>query len=111
MRFFINQTISSHAVKAALGQALEKKAKADESRRELQQFERKLNEIVKDQERLRANIKELPQGSAAHSKYLKKFDDQEGEIETLRAQIKKHQDEEFANRKAFEDFLAKLDIE
>jgi hypothetical protein len=111
MRFFINQTVSSQAVKAALGQALEKKAKVDESRRELQQVERKLNEIVQDQTRLRANIKELPQGSAAHAKYLKKFDEQEGEIEDLRAKIKKYQDEEFANRKAFEDYLAKLDVE
>jgi hypothetical protein len=111
MRLFINQTVSSQAVKAALGQALEKKAKVDESRRELQQVERKLNEIVQDQTRLRANIKELPQGSAAHAKYLKKFDDQEGEIEDLRAKIKKYQDEEFAHRKTFDDFLAKLDVE
>jgi hypothetical protein len=111
VRFFISQQVVSEAVKKALTEALGLKGKADESKRELQQVERKLGEIVKDQERLRANIRELPQGSAAHAKYLKKFDDQEGEIEALRAQIKKLHDEEFARRKAYQDYLARLDAE
>ena len=59
---------------------------------------------------MRANLKEMPP-TAEDNVYLKKFDDQETQIENLQKEIKASQDTEFAHRKAFEDFLAKLDVE
>ena len=111
MRFFLSQPVVSEAVKKALSEALELKAKVDSARREIEQLQRQLKDITDDQARLRANLKEMPPTAEAYKRYLKKFDDQETQIENLQKEIKASQDTEFAHRKAFEDFLAKLDVE
>ena len=48
-----------------------------------------------DQVRLRANLKEMPATAEAYKRYLKKFDDQETQIEDFQKKIKKLQDAEF----------------
>jgi hypothetical protein len=111
MRFFLSQPVVSEAVKKALGEALGLKAKVDSARREIEQLQRQLKDITDDQVRLRANLKEMPSDAVAYKRYLKKFDEQETQIEDYRAKIKQQQDTEFAHRKAFEDFLAKLNAE
>jgi hypothetical protein len=111
MRFFITQPAVSEAVKKALGQALELKGKLSATQRELQQQERLLKVIVDDQARLRANLREMPQTADAYKRYLKKFDEQETEVEAYQKKIKALQETELTQRKAFEDFLAKLDVE
>ena len=64
-----------------------------------------------DQTRLRANLNAMPPTAEAYKRYLKKFDEQETQIEDYQKRIKALQDTEFTQRKAFEDFLAKLDVE
>ena len=61
-----------------------------------------------DQARLRANLKEMPATAAAYKRYLKKFDDQETQIEDYQAKIKKLQGVEFEQKKEFEDYLGQL---
>jgi hypothetical protein len=111
MRFFISQPAASAALKEALGQAVELKSKLTATQREIQQQERQLKVIVDDQVRLRANLKEMPPTAEAYKRYLKKFDDQETQIEDFQKKIKALQDTEHTQRKAFEDYLAKLDVE
>src|SRR5262249_11258522 len=111
MRFFLSQPAVSDAVKKALNQALPLKAKADAARRDIEQLQKQLKAITDDQARLRANLREMPPTAEAYKRYLKKFDDQETQIEDFQKRIKASQDTEFAHRKAFEDFLAKLDVE
>ncbi len=111
MRFFISQPIVSEKVKAALGQAIELKSKLSATQREIQQQERQLKVIVDDQARLRANLKEMPPTAEAYKRYLKKFDDQETQIEDYQKKIKTLQDTEYQQRKSFEEYLAGLDVE
>ena len=111
MRYFISQPVVSDKVKQALGQAVELKSKLSLTQRDIQQQERQLKVIVDDQVRLRANLKEMPPTAEAYKRYLKKFDDQETQIEDFQKKIKTLQDTEFQQRKTFEDYLAKLDVE
>jgi hypothetical protein len=111
MRFFINQPVVSEPVKKALGEAMELKGKLSATQRDLQQQERQLKVIVDDQARLRANLREMPQTAEAYKRYLKKFDEQETQIEEYQKKIKTLQDAELGQRKAYEDYLAKLDVE
>jgi septal ring factor EnvC (AmiA/AmiB activator) len=111
MRFFISQPVVSEAVKQALSKAVELKSKVTDTARELAQLQKQLKDITDDQVRLRANLREMPQTAEAYKRYLKKFDEQETQIEDLQKKIKALQDSEFAHRKAFEDYLAKLDAE
>jgi hypothetical protein len=111
MRFFLSQPVVSEAVKKALGKALELKGTLSATQREIAEQERHLKTIVDDQGRLRANLREMPPTAEAYKRYLKKFDDQETQIEDFQKKIKALQGQEFQQRQTFEDFLAKLDVE
>ena len=60
---------------------------------------------------MRANIKELPTTSQIHARLLKKFDEQETQIEKYRADIKKLETQEHEQDKALRDFLAAFTVE
>src|SRR5262249_17825387 len=79
----ITDTATGPKVKEALQKAQQLKGKLMETQREVQQAERQLKAITDDQTRLRANLREVPPTSDAHKRYLKKFDEQETQIEGL----------------------------
>ncbi len=110
IRFFLSQTVVSEAVKTALSRAMELKGKWSATQREIQQQETQLKVITDDQTRLRANLREMPPTAEAYKRYLKKFDDQETQIEDFQKKIKALQDAEHGQRKEYEDYLAKLDV-
>ncbi len=111
VRFFLSQPVVSEAAKAALTRATELKAKLSATQRDVQQQATQLKVITDDQTRLRANLREMPPTAEAYKRYLKKFDDQETQIEDFQKKIKALQDAEHSQRKDYEDYLAKLDVE
>jgi hypothetical protein len=113
IRIFLNSNdqVISAKVKAAVNGALDLKGKLALTLRELAQKNRQLNDIVQDQARLRANLKEIPPTAEAYKRYLKKFDDQETEIEQLRATIKNLQNTEHQQRLALDAYLTNLSVE
>jgi hypothetical protein len=106
IRHFISQTVTSPKVKDGLNKAMELRWATAKTQREIQELERQLKVIVDDQGRLRANLKEMPPTAEAYKRYLKKFDDQETQIEKYQADIKKLQAVEHSQKKEFDDFLA-----
>jgi hypothetical protein len=111
MRVFLNESVTSAKVKAALQKAIELRTAWAKTQQDLGQVQKQLKDITDDQGRLRANMKELPQSSPIYKKYLEKFEKQEGEIEEMQATIKKLQDSEHQQRQAFENYLGNLDVE
>jgi hypothetical protein len=111
IRVFLKSPAASAAVKKALESALELRAKLAATQREIQQVQQSLNVIAQDQDRLRKNLKEMPPEAEAYKRYLKKFDDQETEIENLHKRLKQLQEEEHSRRKEYEQFLAELTVE
>ncbi|VTR97689.1 DUF4139 domain-containing protein [Tuwongella immobilis] len=111
IRFFVSQAVTSEAVKIKLQEAMALKAKVDNAKRELQKVEADIQRITQDQNRLRQNLREVPQASEAYKRYLKKFDDQEKEMDGLTTQQKELQNSEFQARVAYETFLANLTVE
>jgi hypothetical protein len=111
IRVFIQNDATSPKVKEALRQALELKAKVEQARQELGHAQQQLGDIERDQQRIRANLKETPPTAQAYRKYLSKLDSQETGVDKLREQIKKLQDDQLARQKDYDAFLANLDIE
>lgn len=111
VRILIRSHASSPAVKEALQRALELKAKFDAALQDIAREDRALKVIEQDQVRMRANMERVPQTSEAYKRYLKKFDDQETEIERLRARITQLQEKLEQERKAYETYLANLSVE
>jgi hypothetical protein len=110
VRFFVRGSIASPKVKEALEQAIKLKDALAQTRSEIAKEELALQVIEKDQTRMRANMERVPQTSEAYKRYLKKFDEQETEIEKRRAEIVKLQDEAETQRRAYESFILNLDI-
>ena len=111
VRLLIASNASTQQVKEALTKAVDLRSKLVETQRELAQLEQQLKEIVEDQTRLRANLREMPPTSAAYKRYLEKFDTQETEIERLRTLTKQLRENEKQQKSTYENFIANLNVE
>jgi hypothetical protein len=111
IRVLIQNDVTSAKVKEALQRALELKGKVETTRLDLAHAQQQLTDIERDQQRIRANLKETPPTAEAYKKYLAKLDSQETEVDKLRDQIKKLQDDQLARQKDYDSFLANLDVE
>ena len=107
-RYFISLNEATPALKTKLAEALKRKAAWDGHRRELAQVQADLNRLNQDQDRIRKNLASTPREAEVYQVYLKKLSDQEKEIDSLTARQKQLMADEFAAKKAFEDFLATL---
>jgi hypothetical protein len=106
-----NGKLISEKVRDGINGAVELKNKLAVTQRELAQKNQQLNDVVQDQGRLRANLKEMPPTAQAYKRYLKKFDDQETEIEQLRDTIKSLQKTEHQHQLALDAYLTNLNVE
>jgi hypothetical protein len=111
VRYFFRSASSSAAVKKALEEVLKLREQLAATQRDIGREEQTLKVIEQDQARMRANMERVPQTSEAYKRYLKKFDDQETEIEKSRARVAKLQQTAEEQRKAYETFLLGLNID
>jgi myosin heavy subunit len=102
-------------VSAKAKQALEKvvslrdalsKTIAEKTRRE-----QRVNEIAQEQNRIRENLAKLNQSSDLYTRYVKKLDEQETELENLRKEIERLKDEEIRQQRALDDYLLNLEVD
>jgi hypothetical protein len=105
-----NRVISAK-VKAALEKVVEWRNTIIELQRRSAALTQQLNEINEEQTRIRENMKTLSQNSEIYSRYVKKLDAQETQIEGLREQLKKLRGDEETQRKQLEDYLAALQLD
>ena len=108
LKYFISLNEAPAGLKAKLADAVKHKGSWDSQRLELAQIVADLARLNADQERIRKNLANTPKEAEVYAVYLKKLSDQEKEIDTLTAKQKKGMADEFAAKKAFEDFLANL---
>jgi hypothetical protein len=110
LRAFLKGVKSSDEVKQAVEKALALRGKLTATQQKLGRMQGELQAIAKDQERLRANLKEMPASAAAYKRYLAKFDKQETEIEKLQADVRELQDVEARQRQEYEAYWGQVDI-
>lgn len=108
---YLRARVVSPKVKEALQRAVELKGKWAATQQEIRTQEQALKVIEQDQARMRANMERVPQTSEAYKRYLKKFDDQETEIEKTRMRIVKLQAQAEEQRQAYEGFVSNLTVE
>jgi hypothetical protein len=110
IRFFLQQAQASPKVKEGLAQVLARKEKLQRATQDIAEVDRELKRIADDQERLRKNLREMPEKATAYPKYLAKFDAQETEIDKLTERLKSLRVEESKLRKELDAFLLGLDL-
>ncbi|MBN9521713.1 DUF4139 domain-containing protein [bacterium] len=108
IRFFMNLTEASPALKQRLAEALKFKAAWDGQLRDLTQVKADLARLGADQDRIRKNLAATPREAEVYKTYLDRLATQEREIDGLTTREKTLMAAEFQARRTFEDFLANL---
>jgi hypothetical protein len=111
VRLFLQSPVVGDKVKAGLRKAQELRREWARMQREIAEQQRQLQTITEDQGRLRANLREVPRTSPLHKRYLEKPNKQEDEVEKYRAEVKRLQAQEHAQKKALDEFLAAFSAE
>jgi hypothetical protein len=106
VRLFLQNPVVSEKVKEGLRKAQGLRWGWARAQREAGERQRQRQAVAEDQGRLRANLREVPQSSPLHQRYLEKLGRQEDEVEKYRAEVQRLQQQEHAQKQALDDFLA-----
>jgi DNA repair exonuclease SbcCD ATPase subunit len=107
---YLRAKVISDKVKAALAEIVKRKTELSQASQKRTQLQPRIQEISEEQGRIRQNMERLDQASDIYKRYVKKFSDQENEVERLRAEIQQTQSQENALHKALDDYLMGLDL-
>ncbi len=108
--FYINQRVTSDKVKEALQSVIQKKQALAKIVADRQRLEEQVKVIGQEQDRIRQNMAQLDRTTDLYKRYVKKFGEQEDEVEKLRGEIKKLVDEEAKQRQALDAYLIGLEL-
>jgi hypothetical protein len=103
--FYSRQAATKPAVRAVLAKVLELRGRLADLNKQLAEEQQALKEIGEDQDRIRKNLERVPRDAEAYKRYLKKFDDQETEIERRQARVKELRAEAAKQEKALKEFV------
>ena len=107
---FTSAPSRSAKVKEALLEVIKRKQAIQEVAVRRAEFEQQIRTIAEEQGRIRENMGRLDHGVDLYKRYVKKFSDQEDEIEKLHSQIKSLTDQETELRKALDAYLTGLEL-
>jgi predicted nucleic acid-binding Zn-ribbon protein len=111
IRIYQRNAEISRSVRDALAKVIELRSDLDETRRQIQRKELAIREIDSEQRRIRENMKALPRDSDVFSRYVRKLNDQEDQIESLRSELEQLRRQADRQQKALEDYLLSLNVE
>jgi len=108
---YLRNRVISPAVKKALDEFVSKRTALDAVKRQLAEVETQIRTIEQEQNRLRENIKALPDGSDIVRRYLTKLDTQETEIDKLRTQSTDLRKQVDAKQSELEQFAMNISVD
>ena len=109
--FYIQAKQVSPRVKEALQKVIALRDRLDQTTAHRGRLEQRIKEIGQEQARLRENMAKLAQNSELYARYVKKLDQQETEIDTLRKEIETQKATEDKQRRELNDYLIGLDLD
>jgi hypothetical protein len=109
--YYLKAPQVSSKVKESLGKVVSLRDQLNQTTAEKARRERRVNEIAQEQSRIRENMNRLSQSSELYTRYVKKLDQQETELESLRKEIEGLKDTEAKRQVELNDYLLNLDVE
>jgi len=101
----------SAPVKEALREVQDRRAAMDEMQQRIEERSQQLRTINNEQTRIRQNMEQVPRDSELYKRYIKKFTDQEDEVERLRNEIRELRAKARQQYQELEDFVSELELE
>jgi hypothetical protein len=100
----------SPKVKEALQRVVQLRSKLDDARAQRTRLDHRSAEITAEHARIRENMQRLPQNSDLYTRYVKKLDQQETELENLRKEIERLKNVEEEHRRELQNYVMNLDV-
>jgi hypothetical protein len=110
LAYYLRATQVSDKVKEALQRVSTLRDRLDQTVQQGRRFEQQINDIVQEQARIRENMGKLAQNSELYNRYVRKLDQQETEIDTIRKNMETLKKTEAQQRSELNDYLMGLDI-
>ncbi|MCK4342730.1 MAG: hypothetical protein KAY37_13515 [Phycisphaerae bacterium] len=111
IRLYLRARVISPAVQEALEKVTALRVELDDVARRRVALERERDEVVRDQARIRENLKTLDKNTDAYRRQLKLFDEVDARIARLGRDIGEAREKEEQKRKALENYLLSLNVE
>jgi hypothetical protein len=111
IRLLLENQVLGPKMKAALQKAQEMKAKLVATQRDLELLGRQVKEAATEQARLRENMKVVDKTDPAYKTFQMKLLNLETDLDNLHRQIKKQQEAEGQQRRAYDEYLGNLTVE
>jgi hypothetical protein len=110
MAYYIRAKEVSPKVREALQHVVGLRTKLDDTRALRTRLEQRVSEITAEHGRIRENMQRLPQNSDLYTRYVKKLDQQETDLEKLRKEIEASKNIEDEQRRELQTYVASLDV-
>jgi len=111
MAYYVRAKEVSQKVREALQKVVTLRTKSDDTRAQRTRLEQRIGEITVEHGRIRENMQRLPQNSDLYTRYVKKLDQQETELEKLRKEIEAAKSTEEEQRRELQNYVASLDVD
>jgi hypothetical protein len=108
---YVRSKAVSQAVKDMLAEIVSRKQSLATLVSQREQLQSQLNAIDSDQARIRENMDRLDRNSELYQRYVKKFVEQEDQVENLRRQAKTLVEEEARARRALDDYMTSAEVQ
>ncbi len=110
IRIYLNAKEVSDAIKEKLQTVIGKKSELAGVLNAKNGKQQQIKVIGEEQDRIRKNMEQLDRMTDLYKRYVKKFGEQEDQIEALRTEIEKLQKQEDGLRKALDEYLTGLTV-
>jgi predicted RNase H-like nuclease (RuvC/YqgF family) len=110
MAYYVRAKEVSPQVREALQRVVTLRTKLEDTRAQRTRLEQRVGEITTEHARIRENMQRLPQNSDLYSRYVKKLDQQETELEKLRKEIEASKHIEDEQRRELQTYVMNLDV-
>jgi hypothetical protein len=111
IQFFVSNTSVSEGVKKALAEVVRRRQAMNALQVEQQQVAQQIAAIAQEQERIRQNMAQLEKNTELYARYVKKFGEQEDQIEKLRARTNELAQQIAQAQQAINEYIANLSVE
>jgi hypothetical protein len=108
--YYINAKVVGAEVKKALQDVIKRKAEINTTLQKRTGLEQQIQVVETEQNRIRQNMAQLDRNSDLYNRYVKKFGEQEDQVESLRKEIALLKDQEQKQRQDLDKYLLALEI-
>ncbi|MGE3180131.1 MAG: DUF4139 domain-containing protein [Phycisphaerae bacterium] len=111
IRYYLRAPVITPAVKQALERVVAYRMELERLERDQQAAEQALKEAQDEQQRIRDNIRALPENTEQYARQLRQFDEAETRIADMKEKVEAARREAEAKRREMEEYLHSLTIE